>query len=43
MGQKNRVAQWTASDIARLLDRAENPELAIEQLIGDLEESIGRP
>ena len=40
MGQKNRVAQWTASDIARLLDRAENPELAIEQLIGDLEESI---
>ena len=40
MGQKNRVSQGMASDIARLLDRAENPELAIEQLIGDLEESI---
>lgn len=40
MGQKNRVSQLMASDIACLLDRAENPELAIEQLIGDLEESI---
>ena len=40
MGQKSRVSHWMASDIACLLDRAENPELAIGQLIGDLEESI---
>lgn len=40
MGRKSRGSQWTASDIARLLDRAENPELVIEQLIGELEESI---
>ncbi len=40
MGQRNRIPQLTASDFARLLDRAEDPELAIGQLIGDLEESI---
>jgi phage shock protein A len=40
MGLDNRVFQLMTSDIARLLDRAENPELAIEQLIGELEESI---
>ena len=40
MGQRSRISQLMASDIARLLDRAEDPELAIEQLIGDLEESI---
>lgn len=40
MGQRSRISQLMASDIARLLDRAEDPELAIGQLIGDLEESI---
>ena len=40
MGRMSRASQLMTSDIARLLDRAENPALAIEQLIGDLEESI---
>ena len=40
MGNRERIPQLTASDITRLLDRAEDPELVIEQLIGDLEESI---
>ncbi len=40
MGRRSRASQWTASDIAHLLDRADDPGLAIEQLVGELEESI---
>ena len=40
MGHLDRYSRLLASDIARLLDRAADPVLAIEQLVGDLEASI---
>jgi phage shock protein A len=40
MASRERVSRLTTSDLARLLDRADDPQLAIERLIGDLEEGI---
>ena len=40
MGLLDRVSQLMTSDIGHLLDRAGDPERAIGQLIGEMEESI---
>jgi phage shock protein A len=40
MGVMERVARLMTTDLGHLLERAEDPEATIEELIGDLEESI---
>jgi phage shock protein A len=40
MGVMERVSRLLTSDLGHLLEQAEEPEAAIEELIGDLEESI---